>query len=342
MGTDEVKHGLSRRELLGSAALALVGAALTRGQQATPTPANDAATQPATSQPAKDAPWWMGPDYPISNVVDVHCPSVAEAAAVDEAVLSEMLSHGLKVLTGALTAGAAWKAILGASERILIKCNHVGEEVIGTNGPFVRTLVESLASAGYAPKQLTAVEVPAGVVRELGLARPVDTWGPSIEVDGVQEEIAQYWYAADAVINVPFLKTHRMAGMSGAMKNLSHALIRQPGRHHRNGCTPAVGQVVGNKVVSSRLRLNVVNAIRTVTAAGPEARHRHVQATGRILLGYDPLAVDEVGYGVLLNERRLSGNPDIFDVPYLRDGAARGWGRRAAHEIRRLAVEGAW
>jgi uncharacterized protein (DUF362 family) len=202
-----------------------------------------------------------------------------------------------------------------------------------------RALVSALSDAGYDRAHITLVEVPRHLAHELETAQPADGWGAPIAVGGRQEPLAAYLYGADAIINVPFLKTHLLAGMSGCLKNLSHALIRHPGLFHDGGCAPYVGQVVGNKEVSDRLRLNVVTAFRIVTRNGPDATEDDLYAHGGLLLGFDPLAVDTLGLSVLTLRRAQLGLPGALRVPYLESAARLGVGRMERRELEHVLLK---
>jgi len=275
-------------------------------------------------------------------VIEARSLRALRGSATDEPVIGEMLELGLQQLTGAPTTAQAWRAILGSAKRVVIKFNSVGARVIDTTEPLARRLVDQLAQAGIEPPALTLVEVPGFLVEELRARRPVSGWGKSITVGNRPEPLARYLYEADALINVSFLKTHQIAGMSGCMKNISHAVIRHPAWYHADGCSPYVGQVIGSQEVSSRLRLNIVNAIRVVANRGPEAREADVVPCGALLLGFDPVAVDHIALSALAAERRRLGLNANLSVPHLASAARMGLGRWRRSEIdhMRLDVEG--
>ncbi|MFQ5804857.1 MAG: DUF362 domain-containing protein [Phycisphaerae bacterium] len=327
----------SRRELLGAAAAAALG--LFPG-------ANNAfgqATQPAGSAPATDRPayppWWLRRYRGRSRVIDIRSNRVLHASVADRFGLGEMLDQGVQDLTWTRTAEDAWRSVLGSAKRIVLKFNSVGARAVNTNNALAKVLVERIAAAGYEPQKIALAEVPAYLMKELGTRPVVRGWGAPIEVGGGLEPLAQYLYDADAIINVPLLKTHQIAGMSGCMKNLSHALLRHPARYHANGCSPYVGQVIGSQEVSSRLKLNIVNALRVVVNRGPEAQEEDIVAYGGLLLGFDPLAVDNVGLSILTAERRRRGLPASFEVRYLASAAKMRLGRWRPADVDRAAVE---
>ncbi len=356
MARKQVKHGgrdegcPSRRDVLRAAAAAAALGVLPSGliaatqdapaSQTRSEPATRPANGSATTRPSQTdgTPWWMGPAFPRSRVVDVRGAAIGDRDAMDEPALAEMVTMGLVTLTGTKTPTAAWRAILGRSSRLLIKFNHVGAEKLATNSPLARVLVESLTEAGYKTSDIVLVEVEKQVQHALGVAAPPTGWGQKIPVGDGEEELAEYLLWAEAVINVPLIKTHRIAGMSGALKNLSHALIRHPARYHANQCSPYVAQIVGHKAVNGRLKLNVANALRTVARGGPEAGMDNVVTANRLLMGFDPLAVDAVAYELLLAQRRSLGALAAFDVPYMVSAAELGVGRLAAHQVERVPV----
>jgi hypothetical protein len=303
------RGGCTRRQVLRAAAAGGVGALLNvQGVSADDQPA---------SAPAGSTPWWMQIGGGRSRVVDVRDAEVVRGDSVDESLLEQLLARGVRALTDETTASAGWRKALGAAQSILVKFNRVGADAIRTTEPFARVLVNSLEEAGYDRNRITMAEVPARSCRVLGVRQPIAGWADGVRAGENFEPIAAYWAQADAVINVPFLKTHRIAGMSGCMKNLSHALVQRPALYHDNACSPYVGQVVGSKLVSSKLRINVLNALRVVVRDGPEATLASLATHGGLLLGYDPVAVDTVGLALLAGHRRNLGIEGDIRVPYL-------------------------
>jgi len=324
----------SRRELLRAAAAAVAvwtGAPLRHGVV-------EACPRQPVSRPPATSPWWLGKYRPCSRVVQVRSPGVLGDAAVNPSVLSDMLSAGVQVLTGRDSTGDGWRSVLGNAERIVIKFNRVGGGVLATTDALARELVGALEKSGYTRDRIALVEAPPQLARELGTREPAGGWGSSIIVGGRPEELAAYLLEADALINVPFLKTHRVAGMSGALKNLSHAVIRHPGRYHDGGCAPYVGEVIGQEEVSSRIRLTIVDALRLMVRNGPESSTRDVIGHCELLFGFDPVAIDSVGLQTLLHKRLELGIEDRIAVPYLDAAGAAGVGRREAHLIDRVVV----
>lgn len=331
---------LTRRELLGAAALAALGLSSDAGRGDSPPSTSPPASMPSTRPAVAPAPpWWLTAYPERSRVVDIRAADVATREFKDPFEFGELIARGLEALTGADAPEKAWQQILGDARRIAIKVNRVGAEVLGSSEPMVRALVDALSAAGYEPGRLHLIEVPEALQRTLGTRPAPEGWGPPIVLAGRPEPLARYLYEVDALINVPFLKTHQIAGMSGALKNLSHALVRHPARWHANGCSPFVGDVVGSEPVSSKLKLTISNAVRLVVNHGPDATTKDVSTYGGILLGMDPVAVDDVGLDILHVERRRVGLNSPLDVRYLGAAVEAGVGRAGVARVERVAIE---
>ena len=323
----------TRRDVLRAAAAAGLSALACPGAMQEQVPASQpAATAPATS------PWWMLPPYTQSRVVDIRSTEVFEGSLIDEDKVQRLLTDGMLALTDESSGSKAWRAVLRDAKRIVVKFNSVGAEVIGTSRVVGRAIVTSLLDAGYDRQCIILAEAPKRGLLELGVGEASPDWGDPIPVGTNMEQVARYVWDADAIIDVPFLKTHRIAGMSGCMKNLSHAVIRHPALYHDGGCAPFVGQVISNTVVSSRLRLCVVDALRIVMRNGPDAKSGDLLDHGGLLLGFDPVAIDTVGLSLLSLRRRLAGIDNPLSVPSLTSAATLGAGRVGIHEIEQVVI----
>jgi hypothetical protein len=284
-----------------------------------------------------EPPWWLTKFPNRSRVIEARSQRIVHGAAIDPAPLREMLDHSIRALTGERTADSGWRAVLGNAQRIVLKFNSVGADVIDTTDSVARQLLKQIIRAGYSASRIVVVEAPTMLRYEFGTAEVPSGWGAPIRLGPNYEDLAGYLLDCDALINIGFLKTHQIAGMSCCMKNLSHALIRHPARYHSNGCSPYVPQIISQPPVSSRMRLNIVDALRPVIKNGPDANEDDIESYGGLLMGFDPLAVDWIARSLLEIQRRRHGL-DGLRVPYLRDAALMGAGRAHPAEIERVPV----
>ncbi len=327
----------SRRTFLGrvgrlAAASMTLGARSLRGESMSD-------TQPAT-RPSESARPYAGPIDPAdkSRVVLLRAPEAAE----EENLLREMVEEAIRILTGAESSNEAWRKLLRPDDVIAIKFNRVGEKELGITEPMARQLVHSLGQAGFAPERIMLIEAPDTLVSRLKTRPRVFGWsGPEVSFGSGRDRLVAWLEEVTAIINVPFLKTHNIAGMTGCLKNLSHAVVRSPGRYHANGCAPYVGDIVALPQIRSKVRLHLMNAMRAVFDGGPEVRPENRWIYAGIVAGMDPVAVDSVGVDIL-NEQRIRAKlppiaADAAGIPHLRAAAQKGLGTNDQDYIELIA-----
>ncbi len=338
-------ESVSRRSILRLAAAAALGSWLGVQRSAGDTPpahTNDAPSAAAGDAPAAqtdEPPWWLTAEAPQSRVVDVRATLARGRPLPGLGGMRHLIEEGLVRLTTTTRPGDAWKKVLGGAGTIALKFNAVGATQLETTPIVAEALVRSLRDAGYAPAQVMLIEAPEFLQRELRTRAPERGWGAPLVIEGELEDIAAWVYAADAIINVPFLKTHRLAGMSGALKNLSHAVIRRPARYHGNRCAPYVGRIVRHPTIAGRLRLTIVNALRTIFRNGPEAAREDIAEHAGLFLGFDPVALDAIGRELLIKQRKQAGESPDLSTPYLSAAVNDGVGRAAPHLLNLISFE---
>lgn len=332
---------ISRRDVLRAVAVVPVLPLAALAAQEHAASDNPPAAQAKPAEPTRlklPRPWWMDAGE-RSRVVDLRSRTVLKGSSVDRIQLRTLLASGLRRLTDEVIVERAWRAILGPARKVVIKFNSVGADVLPGSDTFARVLVDLLADSGYTADEIKLVEAPDYLTPELDLKAPAAGWGEPIDVGGRPVDLARWFVDADAVINVGFLKTHRIAGMSACMKNISHSIIRSPARFHANHCSPAVAEIIGQKPVADRLRLNIVNGLHVLVRNGPEATEADAVEAGIILLGQDPVAVDRIALDLLTSERRTAGLEDPVAVPYLTVAGDSGLGRIGSREIEQITLE---
>ncbi len=315
---------LTRREFLDRLSQGTTGTLLLPALGFAAQPATAPARSAASSQPSPKAasqpssmPWWQGQR---SRVIEVRSPRAVDSSTIHERRLREMISLALRMVTDKPTAAEAWQEILKPDDVIGLKFNRSGADGLNTTEPFVRLLVESLTLAGWAPEQIVLIEIDHHIVRRLKTQPRVPGWlDERVRFDSGEDQFAAVLGQVTAIVNVPFFKANRMAGMSGCLKNLSHAMIRRPAHFHANTkpnpkrgvlragswCSPYVGDIVAAPILADKIRLHLVNAMRTCCEPMSEPRGHALEMYGAVLAGRDPVAIDMVGLE-LLNQQRIA------------------------------------
>jgi len=292
--------------------------------------AKSASTLPAlASQPS------IGPvDRSLKSVVaHIRANEVLAGNNIHERLLGEMIDVGVRIATRQTTGTTAdWNRLLNPDDIIAIKFNSVGGKALGTTVPMALQLVQSLGRSGFAPDRIILIEVPdVPEIRQLKTQPRVHAWTEKrVSFGSGEEQLDAVLEEATAIINVPFLKTHNIAGMTGCLKNLSHALIRRPKRYHANACAPYVGDIIALPQIRSKLRLHIGNVLRGVFDGGPQAKTDSIWPHSGLLVSTDPVAADAVGTDIINDQRTKAKLPIIGDadghIPHVHAAAARGLG----------------
>ncbi len=235
-----------------------------------------------------------------SRVALLENPRIMTDLGVQKRALVETFEEGLCISLDKRSAAAAWQAILRKDDKILLKCNRADAERLSTSETMAEVIIESLMKAGYGAGQITLLEAVVRTSWADQLARPEFGWTEKVyDFGSGKEQLIKAAEQATAIINVPFLKAHRIAGMTGSLKNLSHGLIRRPALYHANQCCPYIPDIVALPAVRNKLRLNVINALRIVYDTRPEAPRDPVDVASTLVMSTDPVAADTIGQTVL-------------------------------------------
>jgi uncharacterized protein (DUF362 family) len=111
------------------------------------------------------------------------------------------------------------------------------------------------------------------------------------------------------LINLPVLKDHQSAGVTLALKNLSHGLVNNVYRSHStntlNACGAFIPAVVNLPVIRQKTVLHVMDGIKALYHGGPGADNaRFVWEHKTLYFATDPVALDRIGWKVI-DEKRL-------------------------------------
>ncbi len=324
--TAEFSNTLSRRSFLGVAASFAGGSLLP--------PLRDAVAQPSLRVP---------PGLPPSRVVQAREPYLVNGPDVHRNLLGEVLDKILTSLTGTSTVEQAWRTILKPDDVIGLKFNRSGQAVIGTTGVVAEVLIESIVQAGWDPSRIVCIELPPEAAAKIDTKAARQGYDPRpINFGSGTDQFAAVLNQVTALISVPFLKTHNIAGLTCSLKNLSHGLIKHPARYHKNGCSPYIADIVAAAPIRSKLRLCLVDALRPVYDGGPKANATTISDEGVLLASIDPVATDAVALTVLNETRGRRGLGQVADtaaeIGYLAAAHERGLGIAVKHGIEVIRV----
>ncbi len=250
----------------------------------------------------------------------------------------ELLEAAVAGILGTKSIGDAWKALFRPNDVIGLKFNQSGQDVIATSATVAEILVDSIVRAGFSARQIVCIEAPAvSAVHGVTTAAARGYEADPTDFGSGSDQFAKSLSQVTAIVNVPYLKTHNITGLTCALKNLSHGLVKHPARYHDNGCCPYIADINLHSRIRKKVRLCVVDALRVVFDGGPEATAATLANEGIILATTDPVAADTVGLTILNEIRAARGLPPVArsaaQVAYLADAHQKGLGVAARHGI---------
>jgi hypothetical protein len=288
-------------------------------------------------------PGMPGP-YPgrVVSVKSDRCVDTSTGAANDD-VVREMMARGMRTLTGAPATPEAWRRFFQPSDHVGIKVNCGGYPNCISAYEIVAEAVRQLTGIGVPPSQIYVYErfqnqmdevnyaphLPEGVqiVAAERANRNTDNSGydPAVymeadlfgEDDTRSNMMRLVSTRLTKIINIPNMKDHGAAGVTGCLKNIAYGSFSNVARTHQAGTShtySVIGTLASIEPLRSRTVLQIMDGLRGVWHGGPFARtSRYVFYPKQIMFGTDPVAIDRLLLDIIENERRAHGAISIWD-----------------------------
>jgi uncharacterized protein (DUF362 family) len=245
----------------------------------------------------------------------------------DVGAVRAMVDAGLVVLSGAKDCVAALSRYFRPSDRVGLKINGLAGRNAATHVELVDVLSAMLGKAGVEGRRQIAFD---RFTKDLTVSRISDrsrTGGyRAIGNDdaGHDEDLVQMPSSAsrlsrvltshvDGVLNLPVLKQHMLAGMTGALKN-NFGCIHNPNKMHVDNCDPYVAEVNAIPAIRDKQRLVIMDALRPVLDNGPSYQPGMAEVANTMLFGTDLVAVDAIALGILEKLRAKRDLPPLAQV----------------------------
>ncbi|MCU7497466.1 MAG: DUF362 domain-containing protein [Ignavibacteria bacterium] len=106
----------------------------------------------------------------------------------------------------------------------------------------------------------------------------------------------------DKIINIPILK-NAGASITLAMKNLAFGSISNTSRLHKDLWAETCAEVCAFPPLRDKVILNIADGIKGCFQGGPGANPQFFTEYKTILLATDPVALDRIGYEIVLKKR---------------------------------------
>jgi uncharacterized protein (DUF362 family) len=122
------------------------------------------------------------------------------------------------------------------------------------------------------------------------------------------------------MINLCVLKHHQSAGITLALKNMSHGLVNNVSRSHSsptlNTCGTFIPAVVDLPVIRQKVVLHILDAVKGAYHGGPGRRvEKYVWEHKTMYFATDPVALDKTGWKVIDAKRAEMGMKPVGEAP---------------------------
>ncbi|MGQ9731540.1 MAG: DUF362 domain-containing protein [Candidatus Zipacnadales bacterium] len=242
---------------------------------------------------------------------------------IDVVVVEHMLDLTMSKLTSKNDPAATWQALFKPDDVVAIKVNCLAGPPLSSHPPLVNAIAQrlrtyvgingdqiivydrnstELAAVGFEPGSEAYQVIGSD---EAGYDADPTTWG---QAGSCYSRIVSE--AATAIINVPVLKDHDLAGLSGALKN-HFGSIHNPNKLHMDHCCPYVADVNCSPHLREKHRLVIYDALLVCYDGGPGYKPDTTVAYGALMAAVDPVAADTVGFSILEKLRAEQGLPPI-------------------------------
>jgi hypothetical protein len=251
-----------------------------------------------------------------SRVVRARSAEAWNGESLAPAALRKMVDSAIVSLTGLKDAKSAWLALFDPGERIAIKVNAFRNSTIWTHPELVKAVTDSLTEAGIPGEQITVFDYLDDELKTAGFT--LNNEGPGVrcfgspahstiwEIPGSSVKLSDTLVNADALINMPVLKSHMIAGVTFALKNHYGSVDYPDGLHDIKKSLPGLNALPPIKD-ATRLVIGDVLSANTKWSGSWPYWDADVKSDA-ILMSYDPLAHDTVGYQMLLKLAEEKGN----------------------------------
>jgi uncharacterized protein (DUF362 family) len=282
-----------------------------------------------------------------SKVVISHDPLLrGPGSSADSGRLLKMLDGALQALYATDSPPEAWKRVARPGEVVGLKVNGLAGRGASTNVLLVEVICERLREAGLPQNNIVIWDRLNSDLESAGFrvaARPDRIRYIGNDTLGYEEELAIFGsvgsrlsktltQVCDAVINLPVLKDHGIAGVTMALKNMFGA-IHNPNKYHLNVGDPYVADVNMLPPIRQKVRLHICDAVTAQYEGGPSYMPQWSWDCNSLLVSEDPVALDYVGWQILEKKRTEKGMKSLGMV-----GRAPAYIRTAADEQHQLGT----
>jgi len=245
--------------------------------------------------------------------------------SLDSARLLNCLDRAMEALYDCDSPLEAWGKVVRPGEVVGLKVNCLAGRGNCTRPELVNAICERLQQAGI--KEIVIwdrlnADLESAHFKIVERGSGIRCFGN--DTLGFEDELAVYGsvgsllsrtltQVCDAVINLPVLKDHGIAGVTIALKSMFGA-IHNPNKYHLNVCNPYVADVFMLPPIRQKVRLHICDATTAQYEGGPSFMPHWTWPYNGLLVGRDPVALDYTGWQIIEKKRAEAGMKSLTEL----------------------------
>jgi uncharacterized protein (DUF362 family) len=247
--------------------------------------------------------------------------------AVVESIVQKILDNALMNLTGVKNRNAAWSRYFDKKDIVGIKVNTLAGRRMTSHIQLVKAIVNSLKAIGIpeeniiiwdkADNDLTGAGFEINTTRKgvkcLSTESTVE-YGDLIVYGSIASCYSNILSNCTALVNVPVLKHHSMAGVTISLKNWLGA-VHNPNKYHFDAAAdPYIADINMHDILRKKRQLIVCDALIAQCNGGPSFNPNYVWNCNSLLVATDPVALDSVGTQMIEAKRKEMKLPSLKEA----------------------------
>jgi uncharacterized protein (DUF362 family) len=285
------------------------------------------------------------------KVVSVEHPGSIVSGQYQAEPVGDMVRKGMTELTGAPGWLDAWRVFFEKGDVVGIKLNPVGRPHVISSPEVVREIIAALNAVGIPNRDIVCYDRYRREFLEAGFEKwlpegvrwtaATDKTHPlQLDMDGYDAdqfvEMALVLPKANAadphhrrsylakfiskdvnkMVNLCLLKHHQSAGITIALKNMSHGLVNNVSRSHSsstlNTCGTFIPAIVDHRIIRQKCVLHILDGIKAGYHGGPGGKiGKYTWEHKTMYFASDPVAIDRIGWKALDEKRVAAGRQPV-------------------------------
>ena len=248
----------------------------------------------------------------------------------DTSLITKVINSALEKITDTKKPSDAWRKLFNENDIVGIKVNCLAGNRFSPHVELIEAIINGLKSAGVREGNILIFERLNKELKDAGFEirkgknsikcfgtddLPQSGYDPQPQIIGsvgscFSQIISSY---CTAIINVPVLKDHDLAGTSIGMKNF-FGIIHNPNKYHDSNCNPYIADLNSHPYIKGKLRLIICDALKAQYNGGPAFKPQWAWDYRGILVGTDPVALDRIGTQIIEDKRKEVSMPSLKEA----------------------------